>query len=74
MSIEDRAKRLDVKKDYETQKRVAFTVKDKERKTKHSVFYSKDKKEWFCDCKWYATRFNSTKRHCAHVTAAKNRS
>ena len=70
MSTKERAKRLDVKKDYETAKRIAFTVTDKEKDTVHSVLYHKDKKEWFCDCKWYSTRYSSTKKQCSHVIAA----
>ncbi len=74
MKKEERAKKLEVRKDYETAKRIAFTVIDKEKGTSHSVFYSKEKKEWFCDCKWYSTKYDSTKKHCSHIIAAKNKS
>jgi hypothetical protein len=74
MDIEEKVERLKVKKDYETAKRVAFTVSNENGKKEHSVLYSKDKKEWLCDCKWYSTGHNSIKKHCSHIMAAKNKS
>ena len=71
ISPEERAKRLKVKKDYENERRIAFTVMDEEKGTIHSVIYHKEKDEWTCDCMWFSTRYDKTKRYCAHILAAK---
>ena len=54
---------LSVKKDYETDRNIAFTVSNSETKKKHSVLYKISKDEWCCDCTW-----NSLKQtHCSHI-------
>ena len=62
-----------VRKDYETPKRVAFHVLNQDRMTKHSVIYDKERKKWFCDCKWHITVYPRTRKYCSHIEAAKNR-
>ena len=63
-----RAKTLQVVKDYETAKHVAFKVVDPVSGSKHLVFYKSEKKpplDWSCDCEWYITR----NMYCAHILA-----
>ena len=72
MSKRGDVKKHIVRKDYETQKRVAFHVLNQEKMTEHSVIYDKEKKEWSCDCKWHTTGFPRTKKYCSHIEAAKN--
>ena len=54
-----------VKKDFETEKRIYFTVKG-ETET-HSVIFDKIQKKFFCDCKWFSLKENE----CSHIYAAK---
>ena len=68
-----RSQALTVKIDYETNKRIAFTVTDPKTQKKHSVLYNYDKKpplDWNCDCKWHSNQFPQTRKYCAHVHAA----
>ncbi|MFH8038854.1 MAG: hypothetical protein QXJ14_02490 [Candidatus Aenigmatarchaeota archaeon] len=53
-----------VKLDFETEKRIYFTVKSNEI---HSVFFDKEKKEWFCDCKYFSLKL----KECSHIIACK---
>ena len=43
---------LNVIKDYETDRNIAYSVTDTISKTFHSVIYKKNKKDWSCDCKY----------------------
>jgi len=53
-----------VTKDFDTEKRIYFTVKGESEK--HSVIFEKEKKEFKCDCK-----FNSLHhKKCSHILAA----
>ena len=54
-----------VKKDVETAKRIHFRViGDTE---EHFVVYDKEKKKWFCDCKYMSLKGEE----CSHVIACK---
>lgn len=60
-----------VKIDYSTEKRTAFTVKDPEKETIHSVIFNSEKKppvDWNCDCRWHTTQGMKGK-YCAHILA-----
>ena len=54
-----------VRKDYETDKRIAFYVLNQEKMTKHSVIYNKLRNEWSCDCKWHTSGYPRTNKYCS---------
>lgn len=54
-----------VKLDFETEKRIYFTVKG-ETET-HSVIFDKTTKKFSCDCKWFSLKENE----CSHIFAVK---
>jgi hypothetical protein len=69
-----RARRLwrNISIDYQSERRVAFTVWDREKGSKHSVIYNSVKREpadWSCDCKWYSTQGIGSGKYCAHILA-----
>lgn len=53
-----------VKRDLETDKRVHFLVKSKEQE--HFVIFDKAKKEFSCDCEFYALHL----KPCSHIIAS----
>jgi len=53
-----------VKKDFETEKRIHFTVISSE---KHFVIFDKIKNKWECDCKYFTLR----EKECSHIYACK---
>lgn len=53
-----------VKKDFETDKRIYFTVTSSEI---HSVIFDKTKNTWECDCKYFALKG----KECSHIYACK---
>lgn len=54
-----------VKKDLETDKRIHFVVKSKDRD--HFVIFDKRKKEFSCDCEFYSLHLKT----CSHIIASK---
>jgi len=52
-----------VTKDFDTEKRIYFTVEGESEK--HSVIFEKGKKEFKCDCKYNSLHH----RKCSHVIA-----
>ncbi len=68
----ERAHTLTVDKLYETEKHVAYAVRDPFKGTEHVVIYKSEKEpplDWTCDCKWYTTRTINTGKYCAHILA-----
>lgn len=53
-----------VRLDFETSKRIYFTVYSRE---VHSVIYEKNEKKFFCDCKYFSVKG----RECSHILACK---
>ena len=53
-----------VKKELETDKRIHFSVKSKDRI--HSVIFDKVKNEFSCDCEYYSLHL----KPCSHIIAA----
>lgn len=53
-----------VSKELETEKRIHFKVASREI---HSVIFDKEKKEWECDCRFFAL----TQKTCSHILASK---
>ena len=67
-----RAKLLFVKKEYETERHIAYLVKDPFSGSEHTIFFKVDKKpplDWVCDCEWYTTRTIHSGKYCAHILA-----
>ena len=66
--IYKKAKRLvkenRVRFDFETFKRIYFTVYSRE---VHSVIYEKSKKNFICDCKYFSVK----QKECSHIIACK---
>jgi hypothetical protein len=54
-----------VKKDIDTDRRTHFSVQGETEK--HSVIMDKERKEWSCDCRYFAL----TQKDCSHIFAAK---
>jgi len=54
-----------VKKDLETDKRVHFVVKSKDRD--HFVIFDKKKKKFSCDCAFFSLH----QKTCSHILASK---
>ncbi|HLE06711.1 MAG TPA: hypothetical protein VI790_05120, partial [Candidatus Nanoarchaeia archaeon] len=68
----ERAKRLNVKKTYETARHAAYEVTDSVTGSIHEVVYKSEKKpplDWVCDCEWYTTQTINNGKYCAHVLA-----
>lgn len=68
----ERAKRLEVRRLYETQRHVTYEVTDPVTKSQHEVIYKSEKKpplDWVCDCEWYTTQTINNGKYCAHVLA-----
>lgn len=71
MALKDiykKAKRLvkenRVRLDFETGKRIYFTVYSRE---VHSVIYEKSEKKYICDCKYFSVKG----KECSHILACK---
>ncbi|MCS7093987.1 MAG: hypothetical protein RMJ18_02280 [Candidatus Aenigmarchaeota archaeon] len=66
--IEKKARRLlkegRVRMDFETAKRIYFTVYSRE---VHSVIYEKSEKKFICDCKYFSVKA----KECSHIKACK---
>ncbi|MFA5406812.1 MAG: hypothetical protein WC307_05655 [Candidatus Nanoarchaeia archaeon] len=68
----ERAKKLKVRKDYETKRHVAYEVIDPVTGSNHFVFYKSEKQpplDWVCDCEWYSTQTIHNAKYCAHIIA-----
>ncbi len=68
----ERANRLSVERLYETEKHMAYAVRDVFTNSEHVVIYMSEKEEpydWTCDCKWYTTKTINTGSYCAHILA-----
>jgi hypothetical protein len=53
-----------VKLDFESEKRVYFSVYSREI---HSVIFDKEKNEFKCDCKYFSVK----QKECSHIKACK---
>jgi predicted nucleic acid-binding OB-fold protein len=66
--IEKKARRLfregRVRKDFESEKRIYFTVYSRE---VHSVILHREKNEFKCDCKYFSVK----QKECSHIKACK---
>lgn len=54
---------LVVKKDYETERVIAYTVYNTENKKNHSVLFKIGKNAWCCDCTWSSLK----ETPCSHI-------
>ncbi len=67
-NVEIKARKLlkegKVRKDFENEKRIYFTVYSREA---HSVIYEKEKKKFLCDCKYFSVKG----KECSHIIACK---
>lgn len=68
----ERARTLIVTKLYETDRHIAYSVRDPFKDSEHVVIYKSEKKppsDWSCDCTWYTSKAIHTGEYCAHILA-----